>query len=118
MVNLYVEWDIEGLPKQPYTPQVGEECEYETTFFTFNKLSSGKCKIIAYHNDRVWIDITGEIDAVINMQAIEFRKLKTERDQLLDEAVSNFSESELAIEENIKAVCYRLIDAGWRPTND
>ena len=52
------------------------------------------------------------------MKVIEFRPLKTERDKLLEQAVSNFSESELAIEENIKATCYRLIDAGWRPADD
>ena len=103
---------------QPYTPQVGEECEYETTFFSLDKSNSGKCKIIAYHNDRVWIDMADGGEAVINMKVIEFRPLKTERDKLLEQAVSNFSESELAIEENIKATCYRLIDAGWRPTND
>jgi len=104
--------------EKPYTPQVGEECEYETTFFSLDKSNSGKCKIIAYHNDRVWIDMADGGEAVINMKVIEFRPLKTERDKLLEQAVSNFSESELAIEENIKATCYRLIDAGWRPTND
>ena len=55
-------------------------------------------------------------DVMKTVEAVN--KLKTERDKLLDQAVSNFSESELAIEENIKATCYRLIDAGWRPTND
>ena len=101
--------------EQPYTPEVGEECE--VIFHKDDDPTWFEITFIAILGDKLVFKDGGELKES-HYGGFEFRKLKTERDKLLEHAVSNFSESELAIEENIKATCYRLIDAGWRPTND
>jgi len=111
--ELRSEWNIEGMPKQNYTPQVGEECEFQS--FIGNDWIKG---VLIASTESYAILKSDKREHSFIKENVNFRPLKTERDKLLEQAVSNFSESELAIEENIKATCYRLIDAGWRPTND
>ncbi len=68
-------------PKSAYTqemheagelPSVGMECEFETTFFTLKGLNTGTCVVIAYHADRVWLDM-GKNESVINLNVIAFK---------------------------------------------
>lgn len=76
------------LPQEPESkewvyglPPVGCECEYETTFFTLDKFTKGECSIIAFYKDRVWVDIKGSGEFVINLKKIKFRPLKTEKEK-------------------------------------
>ena len=56
-------------------PLVGMECNYETTFFTLPDSNSGTCKILAYHKDKVWLDM-GNIERVINIDVLSFKPIE------------------------------------------
>lgn len=62
-------------------PPVGSEADYESTFFTHASSNKGACKVIAYFSDKVWIDITGGADAVININVINFKPIDTRTDE-------------------------------------
>ena len=68
-------------------PPVGAECEYETTFFTIGTIKTGRCKVIAYYGNKVWVDIAGQTEFVISLDVIKFRPLKTERERVIEAAM-------------------------------
>jgi hypothetical protein len=69
------------LPEAPqyWQPAVGESCQYTTTFFTMQP-KVGVCSIIAVYKDKVWIDIKGNNEYVINTNSIKFFPLKTAKE--------------------------------------
>lgn len=80
---------------QEYMPEVGEECRYETSYFTSPKSKRGTCKPIAYHEmnglNFVWLDF-GEMDAVINLNVIKFKPLQTKQEIEREEFVKTCQE--------------------------
>lgn len=62
------------MKKNKELPSVGVECNFKTTFFTLPDSNKGTCKIIAYHADKVWVDM-GKSEFVINVNVIEFKPL-------------------------------------------
>jgi len=67
-------------------PQVGIECNFETTFFTTVTSNRGVCKPIAYHADKVWLDMF-DSEYVININVIEFKPIdtRTDKEKAIDE---------------------------------
>ena len=55
-------------------PLVGMECTYDTTFFTIEKSNAGDCRVIAYFEGKVWLDMYST-DFVINLNVISFKPL-------------------------------------------
>ena len=61
-----------------------------------------------------------EEETAIKIENVNFRPLKTERDKLLEQAVSDIvgdSKTEHVSLKDSEQIG-KLIDAGWRPTND
>lgn len=104
---------------QPYTPQVGEECEvicHDDSVPVYFKITF----VAVLNGCLVYKDHTGIFETTSTN--FEFRPLKTERDQLFYVAAKvieiahkekDRSYGSLQNELTINA----LIDAGWRPTN-
>ena len=70
-------------------PEVGMQCNFETTFFatvTSNTPNKGTCEILAYHGDKVWINII-DFDCVINTKVIDFSPIdnRTDKEKAIDE---------------------------------
>lgn len=71
-------------------PPVGAHCQYETDFFSMDKFNNGACRPIAYFNGRVWIDIDGGRESVINLSSIKFKPIKTDREKVIELIASVF----------------------------
>ncbi len=55
-------------------PLVGMECQYTSTFFTLKTFNYGECKIIAYHKEKVWLEV-GTSEYVLSLDAVKFKPL-------------------------------------------
>lgn len=95
-------------------PPVGVDCQYETTFFSMDKYNNGTCRPIAYFNGKVWIDIDGGQESVINLNSIKFKPIKTEREKAIDEMVATAVNSADDIAKSIiYEACVKLAEAGY-----
>lgn len=61
-------------------PNVGMECNFDTSFFTDKNSNNGICEIIAYFKDKVWINIIN-FECVININVIDFKPIDTRSDK-------------------------------------
>lgn len=95
-------------------PPVGVDCQYETIFFSMDKYNNGTCRPIAYFNGKVWIDIDGGQESVINLNSIKFKPIKTEREKAIDEMVATAVNSADDIAKSIiYEACVKLAEAGY-----
>ena len=71
-------------------PEVGMQCNFETTFFTTVTSNKGICEIIAYFEDKVWINII-DFDCVINTKVIDFSPIdkRTYKEKAIDEIMTD-----------------------------
>lgn len=88
-------------------PPVGVECEYTSQFFGTKKHSNGTCKVIAYYQNKVWVDIVGYSEFVISLDVIKFRPIKSERELLIDVIASAGGLSDGMLADAILAAGFR-----------
>lgn len=98
-------------------PPVGVECEYISSFLGTKKHYNGTCKVIAYYQNKVWIDVVGYNEFVIHLDVIKFhpldwnRKADEERRDLTVNAA--FKSLTIANDDFAYKICQDLYDNGY-----
>lgn len=106
------DWDM--VKEQPYTPQVGEECEFQS--FIGNDWIKG---VLLASTESYAILKSDEREHSFNKENVGFRPLKTERDLLTEQGCKELTAHFIAaISDRDAEIVSALVSLGWRPTND
>lgn len=128
LIDRAVDWYNYDKQQAIALPPVGAECEYTSQFFGTKKHYNGTCKVIAYYQNKVWVDVIGYNEFVISLDVIKFRpldwnrKAEAEKREFVEKAVSLIrggSSSLIAeILNDHEGIAAKLYDAGCRFTEN